>query len=127
MNIDKAPEQPVSVVSVVSDAREAVMDLLSKTFGFDSMDLWEVSEIIAVLQSIPPQLVEDVGIAILTDFLDRHTVRGEKDRQNFLGVFDRVLAANIATATNIVMHNLREQQARQAEMEQRLRSGFLAR
>lgn len=122
-------ENEVSVVDLVSNAREAAMEAIAVYTGFDEDELGtEIPEITCIVQSIPPQLVNDVALAILGRFANcRGYDHSDPEARIYYADFDKVLAANIASATNIVMHNLREQQMRQADTQKRLMTGTLAR
>lgn len=126
MNGAPGEVQEISVVALVAQSREAVLKAISDYTGFAVEDLWEISEIVAVIQSIPPQLVEDVGLATLGQFAKDRGVEKDSDlAQDFYAGFDKVLAANIAAATNIVLQQLREQHARQVETQRKLSAGLL--
>lgn len=127
MNDNAAPIEGISIVQAVAQSREAVFEIVMAVTGGDIDFLGYIPEILAVLQSIPPQLLEDIGVATLQDFTTRRGVPldGEESRE-YLIAFDKVLAANIAASINFVMQNIREQQAREHESQRRLQSGLLA-
>lgn len=125
MNLNAAP-QDVSVVELVSQARESAMQALADYTGIEIEELFELPEIVTVMQSIPPQLVDNVGLATLGEFATRRGCEPNSDGARYwYRVFDKVIAANIAAATNLVLQNLREQQMRQAETQRKLSSGLL--
>lgn len=129
MNTTSPPDatKGISIIEIVSQSREAVFAAVTECTDGGIDFLGNIPEILAVLQSIPPQLLEDVGIAILEDFTDKRGTDIASDvGREFLISFDKVLAANIAAATNIVLQQLREQQVRQAEAQHKLRNGLLA-
>lgn len=126
MNSAPGEAQEISVVALVAQSREAVMQAIAEYTGFAVEDLWEISETVAVMQSIPPQLLTDVGLATLGQFAKDRGVEKDSDlAQDFYAGFDKVIAANIAAATNVVLQQLREQHARQVDTQRKLSAGLL--
>lgn len=126
MNSAPGEAQEISVVALVAQSREAVMQAIAEYTGFAVEDLWEISEIVAVMQSIPPQLLTDVGLATLWQFAKDRGVEKDSDlARDFYAGFDKVIAANIAAATNFVLQQLREQHARQVDTQRKLSAGLL--
>lgn len=128
--------EEVSIVKLVGDAREAVIEQLAALLS-DAPSALEMPETLAVMQSIPPQLVEEVALPIIRDVAMQRGVDLDQlsdadylpEQSQGIGALfklDKVIAVNISTATNIILQQLQQQAQHRAQASQRLSQGILA-
>lgn len=112
-----AEQEGVSIVDAVSEGRYQAMFALRNMFGVT--ELKDVGEqwvpVIAALQGMPQQLVDEVGIPVVARFFEDENLdpKNAADREQ-AAPFAQLIASTVGTAAQFVYENM-QRQAMQAE------------
>ncbi|QGH74907.1 hypothetical protein MAL1_00161 [Bacteriophage DSS3_MAL1] len=112
-----AEQEGVSIVDAVSEGRYQAMFALRNMFGVTELkdigDQWV--PVIAALQGMPQQLVDEVGIPVVARFFEDENLdpKDAGDREQ-AAPFASLIASTVGTAAQFVYENM-QRQAMQAE------------
>ncbi|QJA43083.1 hypothetical protein [Phaeobacter phage MD18] len=112
-----AEQEGVSIVDAVSEGRYQAMFALRNMFSVTG--LGELEEgwvpVISALQGMPKQLVEELGIPVVSRFFEDEGLDPKSAADRGLAVpYAHIIASTISTATQYVYENM-QRQAVQAE------------
>ncbi|WNL50732.1 hypothetical protein RPALISO_145 [Ruegeria phage RpAliso] len=114
------PNQPISVLDLVKEGRDEAITALADALNEDKAETLALfPETLSILQTLPPQLVAEIGVPMAKGFVDQW---GRDAAQSG----EKVLATGIATAANMVIQQMQMEQQRRAQAQQKLQSGLLA-
>lgn len=115
-------QEGMSVIDAVSEGRYHATFALRNLFGVT--DLASITEwviVISALQSLPKQLVDEIGIPIIAKFFEEENL----DPQNagdraIASPFAEVIATSVTTAAQYVFANMQQQAVQQEKTRSRL-------
>lgn len=118
-----AEQEGVSIVDAVSEGRYQAMFALRNLFGVTELN--EIGEkwvpVIAALQGMPKQLVDEVGIPVVSRFFEDEALDPKKsEHREQAASFATLIASTVGTAAQFVYENMQRQAMHAEQSRQKI-------
>lgn len=120
-------KEGVSIVELVSEARYQATFALRTYFGTDQLSSLDgFIPVLTVLQQLPEEVMQDVGIKIIATFFDEERLdpKNAGDRAT-AAPFSPMLAASITAAIQAIYQQMQQREAQLAKSTNKLNRGIL--